>query len=788
MTNNLSWPERHAFAEAALCATASVFNGIVCPVWLDDLNFWYERRDASGAQYCIVHAESGERRATVAREALVSALQERLNAPVEPAELIVTNPRFTLDHAFFEFDAFGDSYQWSLGDGTLQAIEKRADANWTPSPDSSQALILRDDNLVLHNVADGKECSLTRDGSTFYAYGALPAPLRVLRTEFGGETPEALWSPDGQRILTLQTDDRHVPELSMAEYAPAEGVRPKVHLNKTSLPADPKVTEFRMIAVDVKTGKQVEARYPRLSAVRMNSTPFGAGLAWWSADSRTAYFVDIQRGERNAHVVAFDVETGSTRVVFSEQSDSYVEVSVNVYTPALIAPLASTNELVWYSERTGRGHLYLYDLSTGELRHPITSGPWQIREVLSIDAARREVFFLAAGIAEAENPYITKPCVASLDGGNVRILSDLHGEHRVWRPEEMALGLKRLEGLDPRKVRGLSPSGDYFVETVSTVRDLPTTYLRRRNGEQIAILEKATFDAPPNWQPPEPLQCKAADGITDVFGLLYKPLGYDPDVRYPLIDYIYGGPQIANVPQASFAAGGMDSMPYLEGMHLSALGAFVLILDGRGTANREQAFRTASHRAAHTASNLEDHVAAIQQLATAHPQIDLDRVGITGFSGGGYMTAHAALRFGDFFKVAVAGGGNYDQALFWHSWGERYHGEFDGEHYASQAAKTYAAGMTGKLMLVHGLMDAGCHPAGLFQLVQALIEANKDPDLVLLPRAGHDWTGYGVRRRWDYFATNLIGSTPPPSQPFKRPTDMLLARFKANASKPQAKA
>ena len=786
MKNNLSPLDRHAFAQAALSAAADVSNGTVHPVWLDDLHFWYERKDTSGAQYCIVHANSGERCVTVARTQVVDALRKHLDAPVDAAELIVANPSFTLDHAFFDFEAFGDAYRWSLGEATLTPAVKRSDTNWTISPDGRQALLLRDDNLILRDVACGDERRLTTDGAEFHAYGAGPASMRVLTKKYGGETPEARWSPDGRWILTLQTDDRDVPELAMAEYAPLDGVRPRIHPNRTSLPADPKVTEFRMIAIDAATGRLVEARYPRLSAVRMNSTPFSAGLTWWSADSQTAWFVDIERGERHAHVVAFDVATGATRVVFSEASDSYVEVSVNVYTPALIAPLPATNELVWYSERSGRGHLYLYDLSTGEVRHPITSGPWQVREVLHVDVVRREVFFLAAGIAEGENCYITKPCIASLDGGGARILSDLPGEHRIWRPEEMAPSLVKFQGFDPRKISGLSPSGDYFVETVSTVRDLPTSYLRRRNGEQIAVLERSTFDAPPQWQAPEAVRCKGADGVTEVFGLLFKPVGYDPQARYPVIDYIYGGPQIANVPQASFAAGGLDSMAYLEGMHLSALGAFVMILDGRGTANREQAFRTTSHRAVHMASNLEDHVDAIRQLALVHSQIDLDRVGITGFSGGGYMTVHAALRFGDFFKVAVAGGGNYDQQLFWHTWGERYHGAFEAEHYATQAAKTYAAGMTGKLMLAHGLMDTGCHPAALFQLVQALIDEDKDPELVLLPRAGHEWTGYGLRRRWDYLAEHLLGTPEQHSPRFEQPHDKVIARMVANAVKPGA--
>lgn len=224
-----------------------------------------------------------------------------------------------------------------------------------------------------------------------------------------------------------------------------------------------------------------------------------------------------------------------------------------------------------------------------------------------------------------------------------------------------------------------------------------------------------------------------------------------------------------------------------DAAHLAALGCFVLVLDGRGTANRERAFREASYGAVHTASNLEDHVAAIRELAQREP-IDLERVGITGFSGGGYMTAIAALRHGDFFKVAVAGGGNYDQALFWHCWGERYHGPYSAEHYAKQAARTYADGLKGRLLLVHGLLDSGCHPGALFQFVQALIDANKDVDLVLLPREGHTWGNYGARRRLDYFVQHLLHATPPHDARIELPLEALVRRIKANAVKPSKRA
>ncbi|WP_299006036.1 DPP IV N-terminal domain-containing protein [uncultured Caulobacter sp.] len=784
--SNPSWAERQAFAQSVLHAERCVANGAIFPIWLDDTRFWCQRQGETGVEYVVVEAASGARRTLVTRAALAAALSQHLNAPVEAETLIISGPDFDLEKGRLTFQAFGEAYALSLDSGELTQTDKTADRDWLASPDGRTALILRDHNLWLRDLETGAERAITTDGEEHNAYGEPPAAMRGVRARSADARPEALWSPDGDWILTLQTDDRHVPELVLADYAPQTGVRPSAKSNRTSLPGDPKVTEFRLIAIEAASGRQVEARYPRVNAVRMNNTPFAAEMAWWAADGRTAYFVDVERGERKAHVVAFDIASGATRVIFSEESDTYVELSVNVYSAALIAPLIETNELIWYSERSGRGHLYLYDLATGTLRNAITAGDWQVLDILRVDPKRREIFFQAGGLIDDDSPYLAKPCRASVDGGEVAVLSGERGEHRVWRPGEMALSLKRFEGLDPGRISGLSPSGDYFVETVSTVETPPTTALRRRDGALVAVLDVAKPDLPVGWTPPERVRFKAADGQTDTFGLLFKPLGYDPSQSYPIIDLIYGGPQVSNVPRGYFADGDLlGAASYIDATHLSAMGAFVLILDGRGTAQRERDFRTASHRAVHTASHLEDHVAALRDLARARPQIDLERVGITGFSGGGYMSAHAALRFGDVFKVAVAGGGNYDQALFWHTWGERYHGAFEAEHYALQAAKTYAAGMTGKLMLVHSLLDEGCHPAGLFQLVQALIDANKDPELVILPRAGHDWTGYGMRRRWEYLATHLFGETPPVGKPFERSIDLLLAAVAANAKRPE---
>lgn len=784
-----SWNERYQIAQSVQLAADAVVNGTVYPHWLDDSRFWYERHGPDGAEYRLVEAGTGKSRTVLTKDAVARSLSVYLEAEIDSHTLLLRDLKFDRSVSSATFNAFGDAYLYSFSEGTLTPSVCRGDPNWVISPDGLLAAFLRDHNLWIRDILSGREWALTDDGTEHYAYSDTPAAKRTERAWLGSAPPEGIWSPDSQRFLTLRVDDRHVPDLAMIEFVPEEGVRPRVTANKTSLPGDLRVTEFRMICIEIATGKQTEARYAPLVAVRMNETPFTYNLTWWHSDSRTAYFVDIVRGEKAAHVIAFDTDIGTTRHVFSETSETYVELSVNVYAPALVYPLPSTNELVWYSERTGHGHLYLYDLKTGERKNAITSGLWQVRDVQSVDERRREIFFTAAGIAPDEDPYVCKPCLAPLDGSGVAVVSAERGDHIVWRPREFALVLLGLKGGDPWTVSGLSPGGDFFVETVGAPDRLPNTFLRRRSGELIATLEVAEdLGLPRGWTWPEAVKLKAADGVTDTFGLLFKPWNYEPSKSYPIIDYIYAGPQISFVPKSAFALGGLgNDLQYLEAAHLSALGAFVVLLDGRGTANRERAFRVASYGAVHTASNIEDHITGIQQLALRNPSIDLDRVGVCGFSAGGYGAALAAVRYGDFFKVAVAGGGNYDQSLFWHSWGERYHGLFDPEHYANQAVKTYAGSLTAKLMLFHGLLDSGCHPAGLFQLIQALIEENKDFDLVLLPRGSHAWSGYAVRRRLDYFVAHLFCSVPPIGIKLTSNFDEMARKIKANSHRPQGR-
>ena len=418
-------------------------------------------------------------------------------------------------------------------------------------------------------------------------------------------------------------------------------------------------------------------------------------------------------------------------------------------------PLEQTNELIWYSERSGYAHLYLYDMKTGKLKKSITSGDWQVRDLIHVNEVTREVIIALAEKDKSKNPYHRQIAKVNIDSGKLTLLSDNNSDSVVHHPRSSQVVNLTYRGIDISTISGVSPSGKYFVETSSRADSKAETVLRDHKGKPVLTVETADdSNMPEFFNYAEPVKLTASDGKTDIRGLIFRPSNFDPSKKYPVIDNIYGGPQVSNVPES------FSGYAYINSASLAELGFIVVVIDGRGTADRSKLFRDESYGKAHTASNLEDHIAGIKQLAKRYPYMDITRVGIYGFSGGGYMTANAVLRFPEFFKVGVAWAGNHDQRLFWHTWGERYQGLVEGDNYLPQANPTYAKNMQGKLFLIHGMIDHGVHPAGVFQLTQALMDNNKDFDMLMLPRSGHALPGYGMRRKWDYFVEHLSEKTP----------------------------
>ena len=759
-----------------------VLNQAVHPRWIDGSTFWYARQTPEGSEYTLVDARLRQKRSAFDHDALAASLAEATGQETDAFALPIVGVE--IDPSAATFTAFGRFWKFEAGELDELKVNPN-DPALLVSPDGSRAVYSKDHNLWLKNLASGDEKPLTTDGERYYAYAANPDA-----TGRPAIRPEAVWSPDSRYLFTAQTDDRQVKSLPVIDFAPADGsIRPKVIDFRQALPGDEHVTRFRMTVIDTETGKQTLIHYPDLAAVRMNDTPFGGNRAWWSADSKAVFFVDILRGEREARVVTASRESGLARVVFRETTDTYLELGSNVYMPTFIVPLPESGEFIWYSEKSGWGHLYLHDARTGKEKRALTAGDWLVRDVLGVDRDGRELFLSIGGRRPDANPYFREIARVNLDTARLTLLSSGNDDRLVVSPGDFSLLMLSLTGEDPARVSGLSPGAAFYVETRQRPDRPNVTAVMTADGEERMLLEEGTPNALPDGQRwPEPFSVTGADGETQIHGLLLKPRVFDDRKSWPVIDYIYGGPQVSNVPKSGFGSTGSLSLD--AAASLAELGFVVVILDGRGTTERSRAFHEASYGRLQTASNLEDHIAAIGQLAERFPYLDLERVGITGVSGGGYMAARGMLKFPEFFKVGVSIAGNHDQRLFWHSWGERYQGLPAGDNYLEQANVTHAENLEGKLLFIHGLLDYGVHPGGLFQLTQALMDANKTFDLVLMPQAGHALPGYGMVRMWDYFVRHLAGTEPPPGFSAKSSSDYLMDTVKtfqmATMAQPEA--
>jgi dipeptidyl aminopeptidase/acylaminoacyl peptidase len=407
--------------------------------------------------------------------------------------------------------------------------------------------------------------------------------------------------------------------------------------------------------------------------------------------------------------------------------------------------LWASNEIIWNSQRDNWSQLYLYDLTTGKLKNQITTGEGPVSDFVSIDEKARTITYMAQGRVPGQDPYLAHAFRTSLDGKTPAVLltPDI-GTHTIR----------------------LSPDNKYLVDTYSTADTPPITQLRDAKGQLVMTLEKTDISRlnATGWKPPILFSVKAADGKTDIYGQLYRPTNFDSTRKYPIINNAYPGPQSGSVGGRGFAAAHGDKQALAE------LGFIVVSIDGRGSGpGRSKSFHDYYYGAMGRGNTLEDQVAGMQNLAKRYSWIDIDKAAMWGHSGGGFITADAMFRYPDFFKVGISESGNHDQRNYEDDWGERYQGllvrNADGsDNYAAEANQLQAKNLKGKLLLAHGTADDNVPVDNTMLVVDALIKAGKDFDLLLIPNAAHGYGAAGnymMRRRWDYFVTNLMGAIPP---------------------------
>ncbi len=617
------------------------------------------------------------------------------------------------------------------------------------SPDGSRAGFIRDWNLWVRDLSSKKEKRLTTDGVENFGYA----------TDNAGWTHSdnaiLAWSPDSRRIATFQQDQRHVSDMYLVSTNVGE---PRLEAWKYPLPEDKDIIRIHRVIVEVETAGMLRLHMSpdaRRSTLCDDISCDGDFTdVQWSPDAKMLAFVSTSRDHKDAKLRIADAATGEVRDVYEEnvvtQYESGQGESNWRYLPA-------TNEFVWYSERDDWGHLYLYDLTTGKLKNQITKGDWVVTRVLDMDEKSRVIYFEAQGREAGRDPYFGHLYSVGFDGKNLKLLTPEDGDHTIT----------------------LSEDGKYFVDSYSKPDAPPVAVLRDMNGKLIATLEKADISrlVKTGWKPAVPVTTKSDDGKWDLYGLMFTPTNLDPSKKYPIVNYIYPGPQSGGVGSRSFTASRSDHQALAE------LGFVVIIIDGSCNPGRSKSFHDACYGNIGV-NTIPDQIAGIKQLASKYPFIDATQVGVWGHSGGGFATGTAMFRYPDFYKVGISESGNHDNRNYEDDWGERYIGLMtnDGKgksNYESQANQVYAKDLKGKLLLAHGGMDDNVPPYNTYLVVDSLIKANKDFDLLILPNARHGYgqnSYYMMRRRWDYFVTHLMGAVPPKEYQLKPVADPRLKR------------
>ena len=698
-----------------------LYAGVV-PHWVDQTSaFWYVRQTEKGKEYVEVDAASKKRTALFDQQKMAAALTEKAGRAINAYNLPLQNCRLNISLDTLRFQLDGKFWAYSIKNNRLLdegAIPPRGkERHWmevddekegrpVTSPDGKWTAFIKNDNVYVREVATGKEKQLSQDGTLSNYYSSY-----------------IQWSPDSKSVVSCRIRPVEKRYVYYVESSPADQAQPKLHKQEYAKPGDE--LRFKVPCIfEVESGRRL------IPSTELFSHQYELSGPMWNADSKAITFEYNERGHKVYRVLEMSAVDGSVRTLIEEKEEKYVN-----YPRIYRNYLSDGKRIIWSSERDNYNHLYLYDRATGKPLNQITKGEWYVRGVQHVDEANEVIYFSANGMKKGEDPYLIHYYKINFDGSNLVELTPEEGMHQCW----------------------YSSDYKYLVDVYSKVDQAPIAVLRdAKNGKIRMQLDKADISAllANGWKAPEVFSAKGRDGKTDMWGVIYRPSNFDPSKKYPVIEYIYSGPGDQYVPKTFSSYNWWMTS-------LAELGFIVVQVDGMTTSFRSKEFEEVCYKNLKDAG-LPDHIAWIKAAAQKYPYMDIDRVGIFGCSAGGQESTGAVSFHPEFYKAAYSACGCHDNRMDKIWWNELWMGYPVDESYSACSNVDNAHLLSRPLMLVVGELDDNVDPASTMQVANALIKANKDFELVVIPGAHHTMgEDFGEHKRYDFFVRHLMGITPP---------------------------
>jgi len=702
----------------------TAFNLYTTAHWFeDDSGLWFIEYSQKGKIYKKADFKKGKVEQLFNHEKLTDALNQIAKTEVQASNLELSEFQNVKEGLSFKYN--NATYHLNLKTYTIEAqIEKESESDnpfESVSPDGMWLTYTKDYNLYIKSTETGEEFQLSTKGEKGYEYASWYGWYDKMEGE-NGERPKRFyvqWSEDSKWLKTDIVDIRNAEKMYLLDWSIDSLYKPKLLSYYRGSPGDTTMVKITPVVYNVKTKKEVKTNLPTQTHINSVSTR-------WMKSSGQMLASYSERGYLKEYVKLLDLHKGTEDTLIEEISDTGIDNFE-------YRSLEDESKLIFLSERSGWRQLYMVDLETKTTQR-LTSDNYYINSIAHIDESNGWVYYLASGKEKGNNPYHQQLYKVNFKGKEQLLTPELR--HHIVR---------------------FSEDGNYFVDNYSTITEPTQTVLRKsKTGKVIAKLTTADVSHAKamGWTPPQPFSLIAKDKKTIIYGAYWKPTNFDENASYPIIDATYTGPHTQRFPK-SFNRG-------FDNQSLAELGFIVVQIDGLGTSGRSKAFHDHSYK--NMGSNLEDHVLAIKHLAKTHSWIDGNRVGIFGHSAGGFDTGRALLAFPEFYKVGVASSADHDFRMEKAWWPEMYQGWPVDETYHQVSNITNAANLKGKLLLTHGGIDENVNPSATFKLAEALIKADKDFDLLILPSQRHGYRGvhrkYFIKKRWNYFVEHLLGAAP----------------------------